>query len=80
MLFRSGEVLYTQYVYPFELAAMLLLVAIIAAIALTMRRRPGLKAQDVAKQVAVRREDRVRVIKMPAERRNDDDGRGEGGR
>lgn len=75
-----GEVLYTQYVYPFELAAMLLLVAIIAAIALTMRRRPGLKAQDVAKQVAVRREDRVRVIKMPAERRNDDDGRGEGGR
>jgi NADH-quinone oxidoreductase subunit J len=58
-----GEVLYTQYVYPFELAAMLLLVAIVAAIALTMRRRPGLKAQDVAKQVAVRREDRVRIVK-----------------
>ena len=58
-----GEVLYTQYVYPFELAAMLLLVAIVAAIALTMRRRPGLKAQDVAKQVAVRREDRVRLVK-----------------
>jgi hypothetical protein len=42
---------------------MLLLVAIVAAIALTMRRRPGLKAQDVAKQVAVRREDRVRIVK-----------------
>jgi NADH-quinone oxidoreductase subunit J len=58
-----GEVLYTQYVYPFELAAVLLLVAIVAAIALTMRRRPGLKPQDVAKQVAVRREDRVRIVK-----------------
>lgn len=58
-----GEVLYTQYVYPFELAAVLLLVAIVAAITLTMRRRPGLKPQDVAKQVAVRREDRVQLIK-----------------
>jgi NADH-quinone oxidoreductase subunit J len=58
-----GEVLYTTYVYPFELAAMVLLVAIIAAISLTMRRRPGLKPQDVAKQVAVRREDRVRLVK-----------------
>jgi len=58
-----GEVLYTQYVYPFELAAVLLLVAIIAAIALTMRRRPGLKPQDIGKQVAVRREDRVRLVK-----------------
>jgi len=58
-----GEVLYTQYVYPFELAAVLLLVAIVAAIALTMRRRPGLKPQDIAKQVAVRREDRVRLVK-----------------
>ena len=58
-----GEVLYTQYVYPFELAAVVLLVAIVAAITLTMRRRPGLKPQDVAKQVAVRREDRVRLVK-----------------
>lgn len=58
-----GEVLYTQYVYPFELAAVLLLVAIVAAITLTLRRRPGLKPQDVAKQVAVRREDRVRLVK-----------------
>jgi NADH-quinone oxidoreductase subunit J len=58
-----GEVLYTQYVYPFELASVVLLVAIVAAITLTMRRRPGLKPQDVAKQVAVRREDRVRLVK-----------------
>ncbi len=64
-----GAVLYTKYVYPFELAAMLLLVAIIAAIVLTMRHRQGLKVQDVAKQVATRREDRVRVLKVEAERR-----------
>jgi NADH-quinone oxidoreductase subunit J len=59
-----GSVLYTQHVYAFELAAMILLLAIIAAIALTMRRRPGLKVQNVARQVAVRREDRVRLVKV----------------
>ena len=64
-----GGVLYTQYAYPLELAAMLLLVAIVAAITLTMRRRAGLKYQDISKQVAVRREDRVRLVKMPAEKR-----------
>jgi NADH-quinone oxidoreductase subunit J len=64
-----GSVLYTRYVYPFELAAMLLLVAIIAAIVLTMQHRKGLKVQDVAKQVATRREDRVRVLKVEAEKR-----------
>jgi NADH-quinone oxidoreductase subunit J len=62
-----GELLYTKYLYPFELAAVLLLVAIVAAIALTMRHRPGLKAQDVAGQVSVRAKDRVRVVKMPSE-------------
>ena len=62
-----GKVLYTEYVYPFELAAVLLLIAIVAAISLTMRKRAGLKQQDVARQVAVRREDRVRIIKMPAQ-------------
>ncbi|HKO88222.1 MAG TPA: NADH-quinone oxidoreductase subunit J [Burkholderiales bacterium] len=62
-----GLVLYTEYVYPFELAAVLLLVAIIAAIALTMRRRKDTKYQDPAKQVMVRREDRVRMVSMPAE-------------
>ena len=49
-----GTALYTEYVYPFELAAVLLLVAIVAAIALTMRKRAGLKVQDIGAQVAVR--------------------------
>jgi NADH-quinone oxidoreductase subunit J len=48
---------------------MLLLVAIVAAIALTMRRRPGLKKQDVSRQVAVRRADRLRIVQMDAEKR-----------
>ena len=63
-----GKLLYTDYVYPFELAAVLLLIAIVAAISLTMRKRAGLKLQNVAKQVAVRREDRVRIVKVAAER------------
>ena len=62
-----GELLYTKYLYPFELAAVLLLVAIVAAIALTMRHRAGMKAQDISGQVAVRARDRIRVVKMPAE-------------
>jgi NADH-quinone oxidoreductase subunit J len=63
-----GELLYTKYLYPFELASVLLLVAIVAAIVLTMRHRAGLKAQDVAGQVAVRARDRIRIVKMKAER------------
>jgi len=63
-----GRILYTDYVYPFELAAVLLLVAIIAAIALTMRKRKDTKYQDPAAQVAVRRADRVRLVQMPAEK------------
>jgi NADH-quinone oxidoreductase subunit J len=59
-----GAVLYTEHVYAFEIASMILLLAIIAAITLTMRRRPGLKVQDIVKQVAVRREDRVRIVKV----------------
>ncbi len=62
-----GSILYTEYVYPFELAAVVLLVAIIAAISLTMRRRPGLKVQNISEQVAVRRQDRVRLVDMPVE-------------
>ncbi len=64
-----GHLLYTQYLWPFEIAAVILLVAIVAAITLTMRRRPGQKIQDVAKQVAVRAQDRIRVVKMDAEGR-----------
>ncbi len=62
-----GNVLYTDYVYPFEIASVILLVAIIAAIALTMRKRPGTKSQNVAQQVAVKSADRVRVVKMMSE-------------
>jgi NADH-quinone oxidoreductase subunit J len=64
-----GRVLYTEFVYPFELAAVLLLVAIVAAISLTMRKRPGLKVQNVASQVAVRSRDRVRLVKVASEPR-----------
>ena len=64
-----GSVLYTRYAYPFELAAMLLLVAIVAAISLTLRHRAGYKQQNVAAQVAVRAADRLRVVKMAAEPR-----------
>ncbi len=63
-----GAVLYTEHVYAFEIAAMVLLLAIVAAISLTMRKRPGLKVQDIAAQVAVRAEDRVRIVKVESER------------
>jgi len=59
-----GKVLYTEYVYPFELAAILLLIAIVAAISLTMRKRTGLKLQNIARQIAARAEDRVRIVKV----------------
>ena len=62
-----GQLLYTQYLWPFEVAAVILLVAIVAAITLTMRRRPGHRVQDVAAQVAVRASDRLRVVRMDAE-------------
>lgn len=68
-----GRLLYTEYVYPFEIAAVILLVAIVAAIALTMRRRKDTKYQNPARQVAVRREDRVRMVKMPAEKKRADE-------
>ncbi len=64
-----GKLLYTVYVYPFELAGAILLVAIIAAIALTMRRRTDVKTQDPSRQVEVRRGDRIRIVRMPAEPR-----------
>ncbi|MDH5502312.1 MAG: NADH-quinone oxidoreductase subunit J, partial [Gammaproteobacteria bacterium] len=60
--------LYTEHVYAFEIAAVILLLAIVAAISLTMRRRPGLKQQDIASQVAVRAQDRVRIVKMASEK------------
>ena len=65
-----GNVLYTDYVYPFEIASVILLVAIIAAIALTMRKRPETKYQNPAQQVAVKASDRLRVVAMQAEEKD----------
>jgi len=62
-----GSVLYTDYVYAFEIASVILVVAIIAAIALTLRKRPEAKMQNPAEQVKVRSADRVRLVKMEAE-------------
>jgi len=64
-----GRLLYTHYVYPFELAAVVLLVAIVAAIALTMRSRKTTKSQDPSQQVKVKRADRIRMVSMPSEKR-----------
>ena len=63
-----GLLIYTDYVYPFEIAAVILLVAIVAAIALTLRRRKDTKYIDPAQQLKVRRKDRVRIVSMPSEK------------
>ena len=63
-----GRVLYTDYVYPFELASLVLLVAMVAAVALTLRKRKGLKSIPPSEQVAVKREGRVELVKMQAEK------------
>lgn len=59
-----GLALFTDYLYPFEIAAVILLVAMVAAIVLTMRRRKGVKHQKPEQQVRVRKEDRVKLVKM----------------
>ena len=64
-----GMLVYTDFVYPFEIAAVILLVAIVAAIALTHRKRRETKYQDPAKQVKVRPRDRLRVLSLPSEKR-----------
>ena len=64
-----GRLIYVDYVYPFEIAAVVLLVAIIAAIALTHRKRRESKYQDPAQQVKVRRQDRIRLLDLPAEKK-----------
>ena len=64
-----GSVLYTEHVYAFEIAAVILLLAIVAAITLTMRKRPGVKTQNIAEQVAVRSKDRIRIVKMDSEKK-----------
>jgi NADH-quinone oxidoreductase subunit J len=61
-----GKIIYTDYIFAFEIAGLVLLVAIVAAIALTVREPKDSKRQNVSKQVAVRRQDRVRLVKMEA--------------
>ena len=64
-----GRLLYTDYVYPFEIASVILLVAIVAAIALTMRKRKDTKYTSPARQVRVKRNERVRLVSMRSEKR-----------
>jgi NADH-quinone oxidoreductase subunit J len=66
-----GRALFTDYILPFEIAAVILTVAIIAAIVLTLRHRPGVRRQDPARQVLVRKEDRLRVVKVAAEKKEE---------
>ncbi|MCK5696668.1 MAG: NADH-quinone oxidoreductase subunit J [Gammaproteobacteria bacterium] len=64
-----GQVLYTEYVYSFEIAAVILLVGIVAAISLTLRRRPNTRHQKIEDQVAVKGADRLRVVKVDSHAR-----------
>jgi NADH-quinone oxidoreductase subunit J len=66
-----GQALYTHYLLPFEVAAVILTVGIVAAVALTLRQRTGVRHQSAAQQVAVVARDRVRLVSMPAERSDD---------
>ena len=64
-----GTALFTRYAYPAQIAAVILLVASVAAIVLTLRRRTGGKPQNIAMQVAAKAKDRVRIVKMASEKR-----------
>lgn len=63
-----GRLLYTDYVYPFELASLVLLVAMVVAVALTLRKRKGVKFVNPSEQIAIKRADRVELLTMPAEK------------
>src|ERR1700730_17489348 len=63
-----GKIIYTDYIFAFEIAGLVLLVAIIAAVALTTHHGKDSKRQRVSEQVKVRRQDRVRLVKMPTEK------------
>ena len=65
-----GRLLYSEYLFQFEIAAIILLVAIVAAIALTMRRRPDTKYQVPSSQIDIKKQDRLRVVQMPSEKRS----------
>ena len=64
-----AQALFTEFMLPFEIAAVILTVAIVVAVMLTLRRREGTKTQDPSRQVMVRREDRIRLVKMKADPR-----------
>ena len=64
-----AQALFTKFMLPFEIAAVILTVAIVVAVMLTLRRREGTKTQDPSRQVMVRREDRIRLVKMKADPR-----------
>jgi len=64
-----GKLLYSEYLFQFEIAAVILLVAIVAAIALTMRRRPETKYQKPSEQIGVTKDQRLRIVQMPSEKR-----------
>jgi NADH-quinone oxidoreductase subunit J len=68
-----GKVIYTEYIFPFEIAGLILLVAIIAAISLTVREKKDSKRQVISEQVKVRAQDRVRIVKMKSEKNSPDD-------
>ena len=63
-----GEWLYTHYLLPFEVAGVILLVAIISAVALTLRTRPGVRTQNPVEQIRTRRDESVRLVKMKSEK------------
>ena len=67
-----GRILYTDYLLPFEVASVILLVAIIAAIVLTLRHRPETRTQDPGQQVKVQAKDRVRIVEMESVKREDE--------
>jgi NADH-quinone oxidoreductase subunit J len=60
-----GRTLFSEYILPFEIAAVILTLAIVAAVALTLRRRPNVRTQDPVKQAATRKEDRLRLVDLP---------------
>ena len=64
-----GRLIFTDYVYAFEVAAVVLLVAIVAAVALTLRKRKDTKGQDPNQQIAVKAADRMRIVRMASEKR-----------
>ncbi|MDX3905014.1 MAG: NADH-quinone oxidoreductase subunit J [Pigmentiphaga sp.] len=71
-----GVAMYTEYIYAVEIAAVILLVGMVAAIALTLRRRSDVKITRPSEQIRVRRQDRVRLVSIPSQSENSQEGEG----